>query len=176
MSIIRRIILSAIFCLTAIPMASAQIVPSALHTVGTYQQQAAEYQVGYTTGLIDMVYWMLAEAPATKTTVDACTAGNGDVDTSIMFDNIIAGGEFDEFPAAPVFVTLLNTTCSTQVATRIFSDTTPVAVGDGRPDAGGGAAAGAEGCVPVSTLPDGLLLLLARSGQLTALYEEGALC
>ena len=33
-----------------------------------------------------------------------------------------------------------------------------------------------EGCVPVSTLQDGLLLLLARSGQLTALYEEGALC
>jgi hypothetical protein len=60
-----------------------------------------------------------------------------------------------------VFVTLLNTTCSTQVATRVISETPNVAIGDGRRDAvvdgggGGGNGNGAEGCTPLETLPDG---------------------
>ena len=271
-SIMGRLILAVVLSVTVIPMASAQGDISFLHSVGSYKERTAQYQIGYTTGLVDMLHWMIGEEPGIKDKIDTCLAGKGDADISIMFDGVtatgemnsvpgaiafvdmldgtcgtdvsnsvvlvagdinedsmslflsvtsyrgtdplyqtgytsgmmdlfhwivakspqvrqqidqcigdnsaaeisilfdtvIAAGDFDAFASAPVFVTLMNTTCRTQVAARVDVEVIDV----GRREAGDGA----EGCTPVAALPKGLLLMLARTGQLTELYELGALC
>ena len=123
--------------------------------------------------MMDLLHWIVAKNPSVRQQIDGCVGGQSAAEISILFDTVIAEGDFDEFASAPVFVTLLNTTCGTQVAARVDAGVPDV----GRPDAGPGAGAdGAEGCTPVATLPRGLLLMLTRNGQLTELYEMGALC
>ena len=88
-----RLILAAVLSVTVIPMASAQGDISFLHSVGSYKERTAQYQIGYTTGLVDMLHWMIGEELGIKDKIDTCLAGKGDADISIMFDGVTATGE-----------------------------------------------------------------------------------
>ena len=143
---------------------------SSLHTVGSYREQTPTYQVRYVAGLVDLVFWFVAKDPQLKNKIDACTDGMSSSDISAMFDEIMerADGQFDQHGSSVVLVSLLDEMCDTNVVGSVV-------VSDPAGDDGGGDEE-AEGCTPVSALPESLLVELARTGQLTVLYEAGALC
>ena len=111
---------------------------------------------------------MVAKAPEFQNKIVTCLEGKTTGNISVMFDVVIAEGDFDQYASAPVFVQMLDAFCDTDVASTIT-------VGGRESDAGGGGGA-VTGCTPVATLPEGLLLDLTRSGQLSVLFEQGALC
>ena len=163
----RVLVWAAALSLGFAPLASGQADFNAYYTVGDYTGQSADQQVGYTTGLVDFFNWLVSGAPETgdMARAEACLVEKGNVDVSIMFDTYVAGGAFAEFGAAEVFVAMINDTCGTNV-------TNEIALGGG----GGGVGAANGNCVSIATLPNGLLVDLTRTGQLAALYAEGAFC
>ena len=147
-----------------------EVPMSVFHSVGSYREQTPTYQVGYTAGLMDLIYWIVAKDPQLKNKIDACMDGRSASAISALFDGIMeeAGGQFDQFGSSLIFVGLLDEMCDTNVMESVVASDPAGDVGDGGEKI--------EGCTPVSTLPEGLLVELARSGQLTVLYEAGALC
>ena len=114
-----RLILAAVLSVAVIPVASAQGDISSLHSVASYKEKTAQYQVGYTTGLMDLFHWMIGEEPGVKGKIDTCLAGKGDADISIMFDGFAAAGELSSVPGAVVFVDMLDGTCGTDVSSSV---------------------------------------------------------
>ena len=162
----KKLFWAAAVSMAVIPFASAQDGYQGFFTVLDYQAANFDQQIGYTTGLADHFTWLVGVSndPGLSQRVDACTAEKSNVEVSIMFDTFVGGGEYGEFGAAQVFVLMMISECG--------ADVTALVTGGG----GGGGGAAAAGCVPVSTLPKGLLVDLTRSGQLTVLYDEGAFC
>ena len=164
----RKLIAAAALSLAVVPFASAQNFLSSFHSVSSYREQTAEYQTGYTTGLADLFSWVVSKEPEIQNTVNACLEGLGNGDVSILFDSVVVDCDFDQSASAPIFVQMLDTMCDTDVSNM-------VRLGDFDGDAGQRGEAVAD-CALVSTLPEGLLVELTRSGQLTVLYRKGALC
>ena len=158
---------AVLLTLAVAPLASAQQSYKAYITVGEYRTVSVDQQIGYTTGMIDTANWIIGHAndPALSATVATCLEGMGVFKISILFDTFVAGGEYNDFCRADVFLAMLDAQCGIDMVSLV----TP----GGR---GGGGAEAAGDCVQLSTFPKGLLADLTRSGQLTVLYEEGAFC
>lgn len=158
---------AVLLTLAVAPLASAQQSYKAYITVGEYRTVSVDQQIGYTTGMIDTANWIIGHAndPALSATVATCLEGMGVFNISILFDTFVAGGEYNDFGGADVFLAMLDAQCGIDMVSLV----TP----GGR---GGGGAEAAGDCVQLSTFPKGLLADLTRSGQLTVLYEEGAFC